>query len=344
MTTSTNPSLLLPRINWHPDVHERLTNLIQRHSSLFTDATTDTERPLAVFDFDNTCILNDIGELFSHFLIDEMLYRYDLNDFWDLVHPDDGRDTLYDITQKALQIPAAKRAQSLAYEHYLYEMGALYGRRLNRAGKADCYQWAVRLHVGMTEQQIHAHSNQAIRREMARSIERQKRLHPLPNLQDPTLPAHPVSIGRGIRMFEEIYTLIQTLKANNFDVWVVSATNIWTVRAFAQLFGISPDRVLGNSLLTGPNEILTSETILPVLFRQGKVEAIHKYIGRTPALALGDSDTDLEMLVEATDLSVVIDVGNAEMRAAAKKHGWAIQPQSALTPLDSASLLQGFAP
>ncbi len=334
MNTTLQSPPELPRQNWQPDVHERLTALIQRRV-----ADAHAERPLAVFDFDNTCILNDIGELFSHFLIDEMLYRYDLNDFWDLIHPDDGRDTLYDITQKALQIPVAQRHQSLAYEHYLYEMGALYGRRLTRAGKADCYQWAVRLHVGMTEQQILALSNQAIRRELARSVERERRAS-----HTQSSPGPDVTIGRGIRMFQEIYTLIHTLKTTDFDVWVVSATNIWTVRSFAQLFGITPDRVLGNSLLAGPNHILTSETIPPVLFRAGKVEAIHKYIGRTPVLAFGDSDTDLEMLVAATDLSVVIDVGNTELNAAAQKHGWAIQPQSTLTPLDPTSLLQGFAP
>lgn len=337
MTHTPHAPTGLPRQNWQPDVHQRLSNLIERHA-----AQAHAEAPLAVFDFDNTCILNDIGELFSHFLIDEMLYRYDLNDFWDLIHPDDGRDNLYNITDQALRIPVEQRAESLAYGHYLYEMGALYGRRLRRAGKADCYQWAVRLHVGMTEQQINAYSQQAIRRELVRDIERQKRYNPIAHQHDPARPTDPVSIGRGIRMFQEIYTLIDTLRTNNFDVWIVSATNIWTVRCFAQLFQISPDRVLGNSLHAGPNQILTSETIPPVLFRTGKVDAIHKYIGRAPVLAFGDSDTDLEMLVEATDLSVVIDVGNTELRAAAQEHGWAIQPQSTLTPLDSTSLLQGF--
>lgn len=335
MTTTPLSPPVLPLQNWQPDVHARLTKLIEHHAAA-AHATKQAEQPLAVFDFDNTCILNDIGELFSHFLIDEMLYRYDLNEFWDLIHPDDGRDTLYNVTESALQIPAEHRSTSMDYGHYLYEMGALYGRRLARAGKADCYQWAVRLHVGMTEQQIHNYSKQAIRRELSRVVERQNRYNPVLDTQAP------VSIGRGIRMFQEIYTLIQTLKANNFDVWIVSATNIWTVRSFAKIFQITPDRVLGNSLLAGPDNILTSETIPPVLFRQGKVEAIQKYIGRTPVLAFGDSDTDLEMLVNATDLSVVIDVGNTELHAAAQKHGWAIQPQSTLTLLDSTSLLQGF--
>lgn len=335
-TTARLP--VLPRLNWLPDVYERLNHLIIKHANA-RSAAHSSERPLVVFDFDNTCILNDIGELFSHFLIDEMLYRYDLDAFWDLIHPDDGRDALYDITHKALQIPVASRAQHPAYEHYLYEMGALYGRRLARAGKADCYRWAVRLHIGMKAEQIHALSRQAIVRELNRSIYRQLRSHP-----HSAQAASPVSIGRGIRIFQEIYTLIQTLEAHNFDVWIISATNIWTVQSFARLFGIPPERVLGNSLHPGEDNILTSETIPPVLFRTGKVEAIHKYIGRPPVLAFGDSDTDLEMLTEATELAVVIDVGNQELLASARQHGWAIQPQSALTPLDAAPLLEGFTP
>ncbi|MBA2665184.1 MAG: haloacid dehalogenase-like hydrolase [Bradymonadaceae bacterium] len=319
----THVSPLLPKQGWRPQVHERLLTLIADQGARSSQAAP----PLAVFDFDNTCILNDIGELFSHFLIDEMLYRYDLDAFWELIHPDDGRDALCELTREAYALAPTARTASACYQRYLREMGALYGRRLVRAGKADCYEWAVRLHVGMTIARIEQLATEAIVRELGREVHRERRESP---------SGSTVSIDRGIRMFAEIRTLIDVLTKSGFEVWIVSATNIWTVQTFAPLFGVPPERVLGNRLRVGEDGVLSSETLAPVLFRQGKVDAIAEYIGRIPVLALGDSDTDYEMLCAASELAIVVDQGNALLRDEARRLGWAVQPQSELTPLDAA--------
>jgi len=95
---------------------------------------------VAVFDFDNTCIVGDIGELFSHYLIESMGYRYDLEDFWELVHPEEGRAELRALSQGLLGVEAALREGDARFGSYLAEMGALYKQRLERLGKRACYE------------------------------------------------------------------------------------------------------------------------------------------------------------------------------------------------------------
>lgn len=304
---------VLAQGGWELEVHRRLCELI--------DGVRE-DRRVAVFDFDNTCILGDIGELYGHFLVETMRYRYDLDAFWELIHPADGRKQLRRWTEQALQIDAERRADTAAYRRYLAEMAGLYGRRLQRAGKRDCYEWAVRLHVGLTERQMKSWSSQAIERE----LKMERRVD-----EFETEEGQRVRIERGVRPFAEVRNLISTLHRHDWEVWIVSATNKWTVREFAPCFGVDPRRVLGNRVAVEGHR-LTARTERPVLFRQGKVEAIERTIGSEPALVVGDAITDYEMLCEASELAVVVDCGDERLQRESGARGWAMQPQQKLTP------------
>lgn len=316
---------MLHKGGWRADVYERLLELIEAHGHGGAGWTDPQSAPVVVFDFDNTCIINDIGELFSHYLIDEMLYRYDLDAFWDLIHPEDGRDELFAMTRSLSGLDRKERAEHQDFSRYLADMGALYGRRLARAGKADCYEWAVRLHVGMRAEELEGLAHEAIRRELDRSLHQERRESSCGRV---------TTISRGARVVAEMHDLISTLSAHGLEVWIVSASNIWAVRAFGAYFGVPPSRVLGNRLVEGADGVLTSETSRPVLFRQGKVEAIERYIGRRPVAAFGDAETDLEMLQWASHLSVVIDKGCEVLRREARRLDWALQPQAELCGID----------
>lgn len=298
---------------WAPDVYQRL----QRVAADLSDA----DSPVAVFDFDNTLIRGDIGELFSHYLIDEVAYRYDLDEFWALIDEADGREHIRELTRRVLSLDPDARRESPAYRQYLAEMGAVYGRKYAREGKAACYEWAVRLHVGMRPKQIHALTQRAIDRELARPLEVEQRR---------TTRGETVRISRGIRRHLQMHELTRAMQRAGFDVWVVSATNQWTVEAFARrAFGVLPHRVLGNRVARDDDGILTDRTLDPVLFREGKVEIIEREIGRQPAVVFGDSDTDLDMLCHASHLAVLVDRGEEMMQQQAREHDFAVQPQDA---------------
>lgn len=299
--------------DWSSTVRARLEEVIARPSSV---------RPVAVFDFDNTCILGDIGELYSHYLIDEVRYRYDLDAFWQLIDPQDGRDELRRLAEVSASLSPPQRIGHPVHQRYLAEMGALYERKLAREGKASCYAWAVRLHVGLSETQMHDWSLEAIERELARPVELERRT---------TSRGEEVRIGRGIRVLPAIIETIAALKAAGWEAWIVSATNRWSVRAFASHYGLPKERIVGN-MVEVEDGTLTDRLMPPALFRQGKVEIIEREIGCRPQIVFGDSDTDFEMLCQATDLAVVIDHGHPMLLEEGARRGWAFQPQADLVP------------
>lgn len=308
---------MVPGTGWTPEVRAAIADTMRQ--------TPRSERRIAVFDFDNTCILGDIGELYSHFLIDELLYRYDLDEFWDLIDEADGRDKIRELALASLDLPEGERDASDAYRSYLAEMGALYGRKLVREGKASTYAWAVLLHVGISALDMKILSQRAIDIELRRPVEIEERQ---------TSRGETVRIGRGLRPFLEIAQLMRSLERNGFEVWVVSATNQWSVETFAGHFGVPENRVVGNRVFVEYG-VLTDELVAPALFRQGKVDVIEREIGAIPTMVFGDSDTDFDMMATASRLGVVIDHGNQIMRVGAAEHGWVIQPQAELTPLGS---------
>jgi phosphoserine phosphatase len=306
----------IERGGWQAGVYRRLCEAVD-------SALGAAEAPVAVFDFDNTCIFGDIGELYSHYLIDEVAYRYDLDAFWELIDPRDGRDHIRGLAERLLELAPAERVSSPAYREYLAEMGAVYARKYEREGASSCYEWAVRLHVGMRPDEIRRGTVEAIWREVDADVDVERRQ---------TSRQKVVRIARGIRIHREIRQLIAALDELGFEVWVVSATNQWTVETFAELeFGVPTQRVLGNRIAFADDGLLSSRTVEPVLYRQGKADIIEQEIGRRPALVFGDSWTDFEMMCQAEHLAVLIDRGRDDLRRRAGELGWAIQPQRELT-------------
>lgn len=269
-------------------------------------------REVAVFDFDNTCIINDIGEIFSYYLVDWMRYRYDLDAFWDLIDPRDGRDELRELVTE-IQASGDWAAHPL-FETYSSEMNAIYTRRLEREGKRDCYAWAVRLHVGLSETQMHTWSNQAILSELARPLETQVL---------GTRRGEEISVSRGIRPIFAIRELMRLLDLSGVEVWICSATNIWTVREFGRHFGIPSERVIGNRVVVQEG-LLSAELIEPAMFREGKRVAIEREIGVQPSLVVGDSETDFGML-EYAKFPLFLDTGsNSDYSRYAEGQGWTV--------------------
>lgn len=123
--------------------------------------------------------------------------------------------------------------------------------------------------------------------------------------------------------------LIQRLQAAGVKVWIVSASNQWIIEAAAPYLGVPVSQVVGIRLQVDHGQI-TDQLIFPVTYRQGKVEAIQKYIAQQPVLVSGDSMTDYEMLQYARDLVLVInpkDKGpdTANIARLARQQQWPIQ-------------------
>jgi phosphoserine phosphatase len=104
-------------------------------------------------------------------------------------------------------------------------------------------------------------------------------------------------------VYQPMLELLETLRANDFRTCIVSGGGIEFMRAWVEdVYGIPPEQVLGSSIET-KFEMRESG---PVLVRipkvdflddnEGKPVGIHKFIGRCPILAFGNSDGDHQML------------------------------------------------
>lgn len=104
-------------------------------------------------------------------------------------------------------------------------------------------------------------------------------------------------------VFQPMLELLDYLRANDFKTFIVSGGGIEFLRVFAEeVYGIPPEQVIGSSIKTkfelrdGQPVLVRLPEIDFINDKQGKPVGIHKFIGRRPIAAFGNSDGDLQML------------------------------------------------
>lgn len=106
---------------------------------------------------------------------------------------------------------------------------------------------------------------------------------------------------------DDIYTpmveVIDYLKANDFDVYIVSGGGIEFMRPWTlKTYGIPPENVIGSSIklkyeVTDDGPVLMREAEIDFIDDgPGKPVGIQKFIGKRPIAAFGNSDGDFQML------------------------------------------------
>jgi len=108
-------------------------------------------------------------------------------------------------------------------------------------------------------------------------------------------------------VFQPMLELIDYLRQNDFKIFIVSGGGIDFVRVFSEdVYGIPPERVVGSSLEAkyevrdGTPVIVKIPEIDLINDKEGKPVGIHRYIGRRPVIAVGNSDGDYAMLQYTT--------------------------------------------
>lgn len=242
---------LLPRARWTPAVRAAVEEMVVAHGR--TSPSYDAAAPpLAVFDWDNTCIRGDIGE------------------------------------GALLALDAADGGGRMA----------TYEAMVASEGKPAAYAWCAFALAGLTEPEVRRLAQEVLRACLAAG----------------TMAERP-----------EVRDLIWALQRHGWDVRVVSASAEPLVQAVAQGYGVPADRVLGVRLARGPGERYLPELAGPLTFRRGKVDAIDRFVGRPPLFAAGDTDTDIEMLEQAT-FRLVLGDSSPELLDRAREGGWWTEP------------------
>jgi len=118
----------------------------------------------------------------------------------------------------------------------------------------------------------------------------------------------------------EMGELVARLQAAGCEIWAVSSTNEWVIRAAMRHFGIAKNRVLAAAVEI-ENGIIT-DRLTRVPSGPGKPEAIHKALRQAPDLAFGNSIWDREMLATAAHPFAVNP--NPDLLQMAKRNGWKV--------------------
>lgn len=325
-------------LEWDGDNRQRLDEFI-RAQGWNAEPYDASSPPVAVFDWDNTVIKNDIG--------DGTMFWMLRNDAILQPPAGDWSDTSRFLT------PAAVEALSAACGEHppgaplptstdldcADEILAIYEDRTTASGNpawldegydhrriVPSLAWAAQIQAGHTAGQVREMVGRAIDEYLAAPQGTRIRVGSREGLCG------------WIRIYPQIADLIETLQGNGFDVWVVSASPEPSVQAFAKRVGIRADRVIGIRVLTDEQGRLThrlagcgseaagSDRIMT--YKEGKRCFIAQEIfgdqtdgaaaraadpARRPTFVAGDAQTDVDMLLDAAGLRLVIDRQRAEL-------------------------------
>jgi phosphoserine phosphatase len=122
------------------------------------------------------------------------------------------------------------------------------------------------------------------------------------------------------QIFPEMHELVRRLQDNGCEVWAVSSTNEWVIRAGMKHFGIPESCVLAAKVEI--DDGLATNRLVRVPSGGGKPRALREVVGKAIDAAFGNSRWDAEMLAMAKHSFAVNP--NPDLEVVARKKGWRI--------------------
>lgn len=122
------------------------------------------------------------------------------------------------------------------------------------------------------------------------------------------------------RVFPEMKELVQKLHEQGCEIWAVSSSNEWIIRAGLEQFGIHPDRILAAKAEMQSD--LVMDRLVRIPSGPGKPKALREVVNKTIDAAFGNSRWDTEMLMMAKHAFAVNP--NPDLQAIARERGWTI--------------------
>ena len=121
-------------------------------------------------------------------------------------------------------------------------------------------------------------------------------------------------------IFPEMQELVGRLQENSCDVWAVSSSNEWVIRAGMKSFGIAEDHILATKVQLENGVITDRLSCIPS--GPGKPKVLREVVKKEIDAAFGNSRWDVDMLAIAKHAFAVNP--NPDLEAAARQRGWTI--------------------
>jgi HAD superfamily phosphoserine phosphatase-like hydrolase len=123
-----------------------------------------------------------------------------------------------------------------------------------------------------------------------------------------------------VHIFPEMRELVRRLQENGCEVWAVSSSNEWVIRAGMKHFGIPENRILATRAELD-NGIITDQ-LIRVPSGAGKPQALREVVKKEIDAAFGNSRWDRDMLAMAK-YAVAVNP-NPDLESVARERGWRI--------------------
>ena len=122
------------------------------------------------------------------------------------------------------------------------------------------------------------------------------------------------------QIFPEMRELARRLQENGCEVWAVSSSNDWVIRAGMSHFGVPDSRILAAQVEV--DDGIVTDRLIRVPSGAGKPQALREVVKKEIEAAFGNSRWDRDMLEMAKHAFAVNP--NPDLESAAREHGWRI--------------------
>ncbi|MFF1557584.1 haloacid dehalogenase-like hydrolase [Streptomyces sp. NPDC058279] len=338
---------------WYGDNRARLQRLIDRY------ATCDPHRParakpVAVFDWDNTVVKNDVGDASMYWLLRNGKIRRPGTGDWSSTSrhlTPDAAGALAaacdPLAPPGAPLPTGTPAGTACADEVL----AVYGTAATRTGAPAFAGWDHR-----TVEPAYAWLSQLTRGWSAAEIRGFASAARAENLAAPVGATQRVGSATAtgwVRYYDQQRDLINALGKAGFDVWISSASPQPVVEVWAKGVDVAADHVIGIRNTTTPDGRFTAhlkgcgsvpdgaDTMIPyvdgkrcwinqeVFGVRGAAAEKVRPAARRQVFAAGDSDTDVSFLRDATALRLVLNRNKNELMCRAyddSDGAWIVNP------------------
>ncbi|MBT2512237.1 HAD family phosphatase [Arthrobacter sp. ISL-30] len=322
-----------PGLNWPAGVREHLQKVIEAHSACI-GTVRDGEASVAIFDWDNTVVKNDIGYATNFWMLRNDKILQPENQDWKTTDR-----YLTDAAAVALSaacgtdIPAGEPLPTSKDQDCADEILAILNDT-TRSGEAafagfdsrrltGAYSWGTTLSAGYTAEELAFFGGEAKKQNLA-----------APEGEMQTVGTQ--EVDGYIRIYPQMKDLITVLQAHGVETWVVSASPEPVVKVWSQEVGIRADHVVGvrsvyqdgvqtthlkgcGGVPDGDDSVMTyidgkrcwaNQEIFGI---QGLAAFEQAPADRRQFLAAGDSVTDVTFVGDATAARIAVNRNKAEL-------------------------------
>ena len=292
--------------------------------------------PIAIFDWDYTCIAGDTANMVFHQQCRDLAFQFEHPDFVNWVEEIPIPSRILECAEMFLARDTHETRAALRFELERTRWALHESEDDNQA-----WAWDAGAFVGWTPQQVREYTRRVIARELAQPLRAEFLTHPasrraekigagavkqdLSALHYLDRAAHmratdldadlTLPIARGLRVRNEMRELMYEFRSAGWQVFVITASPQWEIEAFAERYFIPPQNVIGmrRALVNGR---ITAAIESPCSWGDGKLDAYNLFVTRErpPNFCAGDSIGDWTLLEWATECALLVEPTTDSLR------------------------------